>query len=713
MTLDVDRLEELLLNAAEGETEAQEKLLSELREQPENVLASSSRELWERWHEAAEMVVDSQEDVNSDTLLEVLHQFARLGYDTPALRDRLGEAARQQFSSYPDPGGLLSALGMRPPEIPVHQLPVRWRMFEQIAEGGLCCHPWHGTGAIMEIEGLSNEIRVFFEQTLDFSLRQFLDAFHLIRQDSLLARMMSSKQAGKELEKEAAKGELLRRLKESLLPIPESPEILRRCLQAQEVSDKILNSVFEIPDTTLPESEHNEQKENLRNISAARSLQELKLALEKDWDHTLSEQERGHITDLLAAASERPEQVFDFAESALLIWEKSDDSQWLIAELRSKAENSVCWKDEQCFIQISERLAARRQLAWYSLTTKMLGPENTAQLILRLPLKNLTQAQRSLSRETRDKNYFARVAAETLKAGQWWADIIVWLWQNGEPEEKEVIRDPRIVFAALARETRGSFIKADRDLRNLLLQNENFQRFLMRDGDSAAVGRMVSCIRNYGQALASGEKQSLLVRLVRLFPEARELIENRGAKVRKDQTSPPESQAVTSTRSYEERKQELREIISLRIPANSRAIAHAREFGDLRENAEYKAAKEEQSRLLNRRQQLEQELKQVKPTIFEDIGTPEKVVPGCTVQLRYPGESGPRRFHILGCWDSDPYQDIISYETPIGRSLLGRKIGDTVETPQGKAQVEALLPLTAEMRQWLAGENDAETKKNQ
>ncbi len=704
MATEIEQIEDLMLSVAEGDGGALAELQTILQRQPDDSLSAAvSESERQRWHEAAEMVFESELDFDSAPMLDLIFHFARLGYDSPGLRDRLAEAARRSFPNYPDPGGLLSALGIRKSGVAVRELPGRWRMFAALEEGGLCCHPRHGMGVIEEIDGLANEARVRFERTFGYSLERVLDDFHLIKNDSPLAKLAGNNLSWSELEK-GDRLQTRQALEDSFLPPVRSLEVVRRCLAGVGISEKRVKpflAAYSEKELSKEVSEKSES-ESGRRLSETRSLQELKLVFEQTRQNVFSDGELEHIEQLLNTAAERREQALDFAGIILQFWEGVEGAEWLQKWARENGARAVCWNNEEFFIFISDRLPARRLLAWFLLTVQAIGPESTARFGQELPLKSLPQMNRALVRATGDKGYFVRSAADAVRSGKVSADLIVWLWHNADAEGREAIRDAKLVFQALSRQVRGSFIKANRELRNLLGQNENFQRFLMRDGEPAAINRAVSCVRNHGEALDSGEKQSLLVRFARLFPEVRDLVEKRTPAGTRNASRTAAGQAVTSVRSYEARKRELQEVVKNKIPANSRAIAHARGYGDLRENAEYKAAKEEQSQLLARREQMEESLQQVKPTDFNEVSTPDKIVPGCTVRVRSQENGETREYHILGCWDSNPEENIISYETPLGRSLLGRGLNDSVDTPIGKVDIEEISPVTEALRQWLS-----------
>ena len=131
-----------------------------------------------------------------------------------------------------------------------------------------------------------------------------------------------------------------------------------------------------------------------------------------------------------------------------------------------------------------------------------------------------------------------------------------------------------------------------------------------------------------------------------------------------------------------ELRAELEELTGLRSEIADR-IKTAREFGDLSENAEYGAARQDQERNEARISEIEHILANV-----QVITTPKsdsKVVLGSTVELK--SEAGAsKRFQVVGTVEADPLNGKISDESPIGQALLGKKEGENVEiqTPAEK-----------------------------
>ena len=136
------------------------------------------------------------------------------------------------------------------------------------------------------------------------------------------------------------------------------------------------------------------------------------------------------------------------------------------------------------------------------------------------------------------------------------------------------------------------------------------------------------------------------------------------------------------------------------IPENSKEIEVARSYGDLRENAEFKYAKERQGLLMAQGAKLAEDLEIVKPTDFTDIST-DKINIGTGVVLELEDNSNITYF-ILGVWDQDDDLKIISSETKLAKLLLGLTIGDDVNLPDGKAIVRDIISLTNEIKEWIS-----------
>jgi transcription elongation GreA/GreB family factor len=167
------------------------------------------------------------------------------------------------------------------------------------------------------------------------------------------------------------------------------------------------------------------------------------------------------------------------------------------------------------------------------------------------------------------------------------------------------------------------------------------------------------------------DKRSLLARIVKRHPSVQSLITG-------DQGSKQESAMYVSWDSLERRRAEYTELVQKKVPANSKEIAIARSYGDLRENHEYKAAKEMQKVLMRRKEELEALLSRARGTDFANPRT-DVVSIGTVVYATDLNANKIEVFTVLGAWDFDAEKNIISYLTPVGQALLNRKVGEEVE----------------------------------
>lgn len=120
-------------------------------------------------------------------------------------------------------------------------------------------------------------------------------------------------------------------------------------------------------------------------------------------------------------------------------------------------------------------------------------------------------------------------------------------------------------------------------------------------------------------------------------------------------------------------------------------IKEAREQGDLSENAEYDAAKDEQRNIELRIEELEKLLKNAEVVVEEDVDL-EKINIGCVVRVYDLDYAEEMEFSIVGSTEANSLQNKISNESPVGHALMGKKVGDVVdvETQVGVIQYKVL-----------------------
>jgi len=125
-------------------------------------------------------------------------------------------------------------------------------------------------------------------------------------------------------------------------------------------------------------------------------------------------------------------------------------------------------------------------------------------------------------------------------------------------------------------------------------------------------------------------------------------------------------------------------------PSVTRSIAEAREHGDLRENAEYHAAKEQQGFTEGRIQEIEAKLSDAQVIDITKISPSGKIVFGCTVTLLEHDSHQEVRYKIVGEDEADIKEDKISVLSPMARAMVGKSLGDTVvvKSPDGEREYE-------------------------
>ena len=136
---------------------------------------------------------------------------------------------------------------------------------------------------------------------------------------------------------------------------------------------------------------------------------------------------------------------------------------------------------------------------------------------------------------------------------------------------------------------------------------------------------------------------------------------------------------------------ELQNLKVFRRKEVAQKIKEAREQGDLSENAEYDAAKDEQRDIELRIEELEKLLKNADVVVEDEIDL-EKISVGCQVKVLEMDEDEEMEFRIVGSTEANSLQNKISNESPVGHALLGKKVGDVVdvETQVGVIQYKVL-----------------------
>lgn len=193
----------------------------------------------------------------------------------------------------------------------------------------------------------------------------------------------------------------------------------------------------------------------------------------------------------------------------------------------------------------------------------------------------------------------------------------------------------------------------------------------MLESSTADTARDLAQTLLLNQGFEDLTKKSILARIIKVFPSVQSLVATKSSDSK-------EKRLLVSSWSLQARREELEDIVKNQLPASKAAIEAARELGDLRENSEYKMAREHDEVLSARRGQLERNI--AGSEVFDFNSTPlDKVGIGSIASL-VTNKGEELTCTILGAWDSDTAKNIFSYQTPLAQALLDHKVGDTVET---------------------------------
>ena len=248
-------------------------------------------------------------------------------------------------------------------------------------------------------------------------------------------------------------------------------------------------------------------------------------------------------------------------------------------------------------------------------------------------------------------------------------DLMLWLGKNRSDSFADIL-GPEVFGAMMAAIEQDRFNeKKTSKLGDFIMSDHELITDLIGSADVEMVEDLVRALQAT-ICFDDMDKRSLLGRIVKAYPSIQSMISG-------DQTK-DDNLLIVSWPSLERRKNEYEELVKKKIPANSKEIAIARSYGDLRENHEFKAAKEMQKVLMARKGELEIDLTRARGTDFSDASV-DQVSVGNKLVVTNLESNKEETFVLLGAWDGDPENQILSYLTPLGQAFLGKKPGDEAE----------------------------------
>jgi transcription elongation factor GreA len=279
--------------------------------------------------------------------------------------------------------------------------------------------------------------------------------------------------------------------------------------------------------------------------------------------------------------------------------------------------------------------------------------------------------------------------AKLISQHQASSELLLWLARERSDTFADIL-GPEVFRAMLTAMERDQFNeKRSNRLRDFILDDQSLLVELIGSADLEVIKDLTRALQ-LSPCFDDMDKRSLLARIVKSYPTIQSLIS--GEQKRED------ASLIVSWDSLDRRKKEYDELNQIKIPANRKEIAIARSYGDLRENHEYKSAKEMQRLLMKRKAELESQIDRARGMDFSQSKT-DQVNIGTRVRVTDLDNGNAETYSILGAWDSNPDRHIVSYMTPFAQALLGKKIGEEasleLESHKRRFRIEGIEPYVA------------------
>lgn len=351
-------------------------------------------------------------------------------------------------------------------------------------------------------------------------------------------------------------------------------------------------------------------------------------------------------------------------------------------------------------VQLIENLPAAKQARCLERVRQASGDQWMTTAAALLPLANSRLAEVIITSYKSEGRFdqLLGLLARLIRERNLHYDFLHWLARNRSGEFASLINVELFtaILAVLEFEQMGGSRKASR-LEDLLLTDKDLLKSLLAGATEDQIRDVARAVLQ-SPAFEELDKRSLLAALVKLYPFVQSMITRaEGGRSTTSSPAPETSQPIiVSWESLRRRQAELEELVQKKIPENSREIAVARSYGDLRENHEFKAAKEMQTVLMRRKAELEAMLVAAQGTDFKGVSTAEVNI-GTIVDLTDLASGEKLTYTILGAWDSDPERGIISYMTAVASALLKKPVGSEIELPMEgqttrRVRIEAIRP---------------------
>ena len=367
---------------------------------------------------------------------------------------------------------------------------------------------------------------------------------------------------------------------------------------------------------------------------------------------------RSMAANLAHLADERRESEPAFAFETWYALERSGhlpaDLSWSVEDLLSSTSDArklLTGLDDRPLRERALTMLRERREDWPAIFRDQFLRESDPRVLNLLATAIGTESQPDLDRLLDD------VLSQPRKGPA----VFTWLAERAAEDEALRGRNPlrlaQQILAALASDDFGPFKGR---LRTLADSGGTLPRLFAQLTLEQAATALEAIVRT--NALDSFQKEPLKNGLLLRFPTLRE---ETGHAL------------YASAESIAAKRLELKRLAEVEIPANRKAIEEARAMGDLRENFEYKSARERHEYLNSRLAALHRDLDRARPIDFDNLDLTETRI-GARLVLVAPN-GNERELAVLGPWESRPESGIVSYESELGKQLLGKHAGETLK----------------------------------
>lgn len=570
-----------------------------------------------------------------------------------------------------------------------------------LSPGAHCTHRSWGLGRIAEWRFSTDQIIIDFGEKKGHSmqLEYAIETLTFIPQEHILARIASDPEAIRQEAKKDPVGLIRGLLRDhhgsataeeiaaALVPAIFDAASFKKWFEATKKKLKA-DGHFNIPTKKtapieLQETKIEPERRLLEQFTAARHPKEQVATLDAMFKilqkNTLSLEELQSLAGQLEEAAERGERMHATKALELLLLRhemaKFDSALALSSNKISAFLEKASKKLSAIFTELPPA-KYRRILEVFPTAFPEEWQEHTRQL-LRQAEPRLIGEIFNLFEQEKNRAAFAAIMSRLIQERSATSDLLAWLCEERSTAFPEFINSELLaaILSSLERDLVSESKKSSR-LQELIFKDRELVGDLLKSADSDTARHLIRKIM-MSPAFTDLDRRSLLARILKVHPDLQSVVtghqEKEAAPVR-------DENLIVSWGSLERRKNEYEHLITKLIPQNTSDIAVARSYGDLRENLEFKAAKEQQSVLMRQKSELETMLRTARGTNFENPDT-SVVSIGTVVTLEDPSSNEKEIYSVLGAWDGLPEKNWISYQTAIGQNLLGHSVGESITLP--------------------------------